>query len=375
MERSSMIRILCLLQLVMLAASQNLPPPMPPMPQPPLPSPMPPPMATPIAPVTPPAEKIDTHCHYVPPFYKELLNSRNITAGGIAIPAWNVSAHLAVNAMFGIKTSVVAISTPGAKLGPNDPIDEGRTLARQLNEYGYNLTQEYPGKFLFWATLTLPDLDGAVAEAIYALDTLGAAGVIIEASVFGELLGTLRWAPLYKVLDDRAAVVFVHPSNSPCADAPTYLPNSTDIPSYVIDFLLDTSRAALNLVYRNVTTDYPNIKFILAHSGGFLPFAATRASGGLALMSDSLSSQGVYLQKLKGFHVDLAISASATALPSTTSFFSDAQITFGSDFPYAPVPGIQSNVQEILTYSFHRAARRKIDYSNAFGLFKKFLKK
>jgi predicted TIM-barrel fold metal-dependent hydrolase len=365
MERSSVVRTLCLLQLVMLAAAQTPPP-------------LPPPTAAPIAPVAPVAEKIDTHCHYIPPFYRELLNSRNITAGGLAIPAWNVSAHLAVNAMFGIKTSVIAVSTPGAKLSASDPIEEGRTLARQLNEYGYNLTQEYPGKFLFWATLTLPDVDGAVAEAIYALDSLGAAGVIIEASVFGNLLGTPDWAPLYKVLDDRAAVVFVHPSNSPCPDAPIFLPNSTDIPPYVIDFLLDTSRAAVNLVYRNVTTDYPNIKFILAHSGGFLPFAAYRAAGGLAILSGAPSAaiQEFYLGKLKNdFHVDLAISATPTALPSTTDFFNVSQITFGSDFPYAPVPGIVTNVQEILTFRFKNSARRKIDYSNAFGIFKKFLKK
>ncbi|CAM6098229.1 unnamed protein product [Calypogeia fissa] len=364
MERSSMVRILCLFQLVMLAAAQTPPP-------------LPPPTAAPIVPVAPMAEKIDTHCHYIPPFYRALLDSRNLTAGGLPIPAWNVSAHLAVNAMFGIKTSVIAVSTPGAKLSASDPIEEGRTLARQLNEYGYNLTQEYPGKFLFWATLTLPDVDGAVAEAIYALDTLGAAGVIILASVFGELLGTPSWAPLYKVLDDRAAVVFVHPSDSPCPEDPDYSPNSS-IQSYVIDFLLDTSRAALNLVFRNVTTDYPNIKFILAHSGGFLPFAAYRAAGGLAILSGSPSEaiQAMYLEKLKNdFHVDLAISASPTALPSTTAFFNVTQITFGSDYPYAPVPGIVTNVQEILTYRFNRAARRKIDYSTAFGIFKKFLKK
>lgn len=127
-----------------------------------------------------------------------------------------MSQHLAINAAFGIRTFVVSISSPGAILTENTTIEEGRTLARQLNEYGYNLTVEYPGHFKFFATLTLPDLDGAVAEAIYALDTLGAAGVIILASSYGELLGTRRFDPLYKVLDDRKAVVFVHPSSSPC---------------------------------------------------------------------------------------------------------------------------------------------------------------
>lgn len=150
--------------------------------------------------------------------------------------------------------------------------------------------------------------------------------------------------------------------------------NSTDIPPFVVDFLLDTTRAALNLVYRNVTRDFPNIKWILAHSGGFLPFAATRGAGGLALLSGDVGSLSVYYAELQKFYVDVAISASVTSLTSTTSFFNTTQISFGSDFPYASVNGIARNNNMLQNFQFSNSARRSIDFRNAEGLFNKFLK-
>lgn len=151
--------------------------------------------------------------------------------------------------------------------------------------------------------------------------------------------------------------------------------NSADIPAFVVDFLLDTTRAALNLVYRNVTRNHPNIKWILAHSGGFLPFAATRGAGGLALLSGVKGDLSVYYAELQKFYVDLAISASVTSLPSTTAFFNTTQLSFGSDFPYAPVNAIEENNIMLQNFQFSNSARRSIDFRNANGLFHKFLKR
>lgn len=161
------------------------------------------------------AHRIDLHTHFVPPFYRQYLAERHALAGGIPTPDWNVSWHLEVMDQLGIETSVVAITTPGARIHPDDTLD-GRALARKLNEYAhYELVQKYPGRFQFWATVTLPDVEGSIAEFIHAFDNLGAMGVFLEANKFGIYLGDPSLDPFFKVLDDYKAVVLLHPNSLP----------------------------------------------------------------------------------------------------------------------------------------------------------------
>jgi predicted TIM-barrel fold metal-dependent hydrolase len=157
--------------------------------------------------------RIDTHAHMIPPFYRQILDARGIMAGGKPTPDWSPEGHIAVMDSMKIELSILSVSSPGAKLSPSDSIEDGRKLARDLNDYAHMVTMRYPGRFQFFATLTLPDVEGAVAEAIYALDTLNAAGVEIFGNSQGEYLGTKRFDPLLEVLNERSATVFIHPSH------------------------------------------------------------------------------------------------------------------------------------------------------------------
>ncbi len=111
----------------------------------------------------------------------------------------------------GIATGVLSVSTPGVHLG-NDT--EARRWAREVNEYTADLVRADPDRFGLFATLTLPDVEGAIAEAKYALDTLHADGVILLASNAGRYLGDPGFAPLLAYLHHRQAIVFVHPRRS-----------------------------------------------------------------------------------------------------------------------------------------------------------------
>ena len=51
-------------------------------------------------------------------------------------------------------------------------------MARRVNEYTAGLVATRPGRFGNFATLPLPDVDGALSEIEYALDTLRVDGVI-----------------------------------------------------------------------------------------------------------------------------------------------------------------------------------------------------
>ncbi|MGU3586411.1 amidohydrolase family protein [Rhodococcus sp. C26F] len=268
--------------------------------------------------------RIDTHQHIVPPRYRQWLLEKGLTAGGRAIPEWSAENALELMGDNEIDTAIVSVSTPGVE--PTVDLSEGRSLARELNEFTAGVVADYPGRFGFFATLTLPDVEGALIETSYALDELGADGVVLLANSKGIYLGDPAFDPLFEELDRRSTVVFVHPSHLPADPVP-------GLPPYTVDFLLDTTRAAVNLARSGTLDRYPNMKVILSHAGGFLPYAAQRAAN-VASPHDDGDDDG--LRVMRKFYFDTALSSSPYALPSLLAFADPTHITYGSDWPYAP---------------------------------------
>ena len=126
-------------------------------------------------------------------------------------------------------------------------------------------------------------------------------------------------------LNQRKAVVFVHPSALPGNAIP-------GLPAYVADFLLDSVRAAVNLCRSGTMDRCPDIKFILSHGGGFLPFAAAR----VALHASPKRKLDDGIRLLRRFYFDTALASSQFAMPSLLAFADPTHVTYGSDFPYAP---------------------------------------
>lgn len=276
------------------------------------------------------ARRIDVHHHAIPAFYKQWLVDRGVTAGGLAIPDWSVPAALGIMDRHGIETSVLSISTPGVHLGDDH---EARAMARRVNDHCAEIVKDNPARFGLFATLTLPDVDGALAETAYAFDELNADGVILLANSRGTYLGDPAFEPLLEELDRRRAVVFIHPSSLQAAPV-------AGVPPYICDFLLDTTRAAVNLVRNGCTRRYPNIRFILAHAGGFLPYAAHRIAFTFGLDGSAWLPEDV-LTEIQRFYFDTAQSSTDITFPTLLSFTSPDHVMFGSDFPHVSVPGVE----------------------------------
>jgi 6-methylsalicylate decarboxylase len=265
--------------------------------------------------------RIDTHAHIVPDFYREWLAAKGVDAGGLPIPTWSVEAALDFMQTNGIETGIMSVSTPGVE--PGD-LEEARAMARRLNEYAAQIVSDHPARFGYYATLTLPDVDGAIAEAAYALDELHADGVVLHAHAKGTYLGDAKFEPLMKELNRRKAVIFVHPSELPGGPMP-------GVPAFVADFLLDSVRAAVNLVHSGAMDRFGDLKIILSHGGGFLPYAAAR----MAMRSSPTGKQDDGIRLFQRFYFDSALASSKFSLPSLLAFAEPTHITYGSDFPYA----------------------------------------
>jgi 6-methylsalicylate decarboxylase len=211
-------------------------------------------------------DRIDVHQHVLPPRYADWLRGKGIRPGGIDLRDWSPSAALKFMDGHGIATGVLSVSTPGVHLGDDA---EARKWARGVNEYTADLVRADPGRFGLFATLPLPDAEGAIAEAGYALDSLHADGVVLLANNAGRYLGDPGFTLLLAYLHSRQATVFVHPGELPAEPVP-------GIPSFTADFLLDTTRTAISLILSGAMKKYDGIKFILAHAGGFVPYIAYR---------------------------------------------------------------------------------------------------
>ncbi|MFI6376127.1 amidohydrolase family protein [Streptomyces sp. NPDC050546] len=302
--------------------------------------------------------RIDVHQHIVPPFYRDLLAEAGIAeAGGRALPDWSPWSALELMDLLGITTALLSVSTPGTGF-LTDPA-EAAALARRLNDHGATLTAEHPGRFGQFATLPMPGPTASAEEARRALDELGADGVTLLANNQGTYLGADGQDPLWRTLDERGAVVLVHPAELPA-------PAVEHIPPFAADFLLDTTRAAYLLVRNGVVRTYPNIRFILSHAGGFVPYASHRMA--VALAAETGRSPLDVLDDFRSFYFDTALSSSPAALPTLLAFARPERVLFGSDWPFAPAAAGQYFAIGLDT-GLDPAAVTAVNRANAAALF------
>jgi 6-methylsalicylate decarboxylase len=248
--------------------------------------------------------RIDVHHHLLPADYVRWLHEQGVTdAGGWQLPEW--SARQAIDAMdkYSIATAVLSLSAPGVHLGD---ATQAAGWARRVNETAAECAKDHSDRFGFFAPLTLPDVDGTLDTAAYAFDELSADGVVLLTNSRGGYLGSPGFDPLMAELDRRGAVVFLHPNELPG-------PAAAGIPPFAADFLLDTTRAAFNLVRNDIPGRYPGIRLILAHAGGFVPYAAHRLA--LTIADQTRRDLPAVLDAFRSFYFDTALSSSPVTLP------------------------------------------------------------
>jgi predicted TIM-barrel fold metal-dependent hydrolase len=315
------------------------------------------------------ARRIDTHQHIVPARYAEWMHDKGIRPGGVDVPSWSPSAALKFMDGHDIQTGILSLSAPGVYFGD---VPEARRWAREINEYSAEVVAAQPDRFGFFATITLPDVEGALAEATYALDELHADGIVLLANNDGRYLGDPGFEPLLEFLHRRQVTVFVHPGELPAPEVP-------GIPTFTADFLLDTTRTAISLILSGAMKKYPGIKFILAHAGGFVPYIAYRIL--LTMLNEKNKAQQAWalldqkhqvpkqLAVLKQFYYDIALSASPAALPSLLEVADPDHITYGSDFPFAPPAAVGFLNKQFENYPLNQSLREAIDRGNSEALF------
>ncbi len=260
----------------------------------------------------------------------------------------------------GVQTAITSAVIPGIQVG-----EAGLTaFSRSSNEFSRELGERYKGRIGFFAHLPLPYTDRACVEAVYALDTLQADGVVLMASNDGKFLGDPLFEELMHELNERSTIVFVHP-NVPVTD-----PLGLSTPLNVVEYPCDITRAGLNLILSGTMERFHKIRWILAHAGGFLPYVAWRVSLANTMIEyGDTATQGV-LTYLRRFYLDTATSVSRPSMATLRELVEPNRLLFGSDAPYATERQTERQIEQLVAgnfWSIDYAAR--VERSNALSLF------
>ena len=198
---------------------------------------------------------IDVHSHIITPGFASALEAeRRLMEEGFPLPRYDVESHLRWMDEAGVETSVLTLAAPQ----PSSVL-----VVRATNEEAARIKREHPGRFLFCAALPLPDVQAAIREVAYALDTLGADGIKLATNVQGQYLGAPELDTLFAVLNERHAVIILHPHRP----NPVNHEVMAQTPLAMQEYLSETTRAVTNMISRNVLARYPDVKVVVPHCG------------------------------------------------------------------------------------------------------------
>ena len=310
--------------------------------------------------------RIDAHHHILPPDYLSAVAAAGIAAGGGRdFPEWSPDDSLALMDRHGIERAIVSLSSPGLYFGNPGAT---RDLTRLCNEYSAQLIRENPGRFGAFAALPLPDVDASLTELAYALDVLGLQGTCLLTNYGGAYLGNPKFTELFDELNRRKCIVFIHPDVPPGSDS-----LGLSAPAFKGELVSDTTRTVSDLLFSGTLERCPDIRFILSHAGGTIPYLALRLSLGQFLPGlQEKVPQGVATY-LGHMYYDTALSASPHALRSLQELVEPSHILFGSDYPFAPELATIATIEGLRSYDgFDERTLKEIEQDNALSLFSEY---
>jgi 6-methylsalicylate decarboxylase len=297
--------------------------------------------------------RIDVHHHVVPPQFAD-------DSMPIKIPDTETQMQTMDN--WRIRTAITSL-TPRVILKNMHRL---RKVARICNEFQARMVLEHPARFGSFALLPLPDVEGALEEITYALDILHLDGLGLFSSYSGRYLGDPLFDPVFDELNRRNAVIFIHPTH---CEAPAEM--NLGAPPFVVEYVFDTTRAIVNLIFTGTLTRYPDIRLIVAHGGGAVPYLAQRIS----MLEGHRKAPEVadVIPQLRALYYEIASTTAGYALRSLQELADPTHVLWGSDLPFVYGERLQEEVDHWEKYDgFNAAERMAVEQLNASQLFPRF---
>src|SRR5215831_129263 len=305
--------------------------------------------------------RIDVHHHFSSPGFIAEITERKTAQ----VPLMRLTAQKSIEDMDkgGVATAILSISEPSVFFGD---YTAARKLARETNDFAARLMAEYPGRFGLFGTIPLPDVEGALREIEYTLDTLKADGICMMTDYEGKFLGDPAFAPVMEELNRRKAVVYTHPFRNACCR--NLVP---DVFEPTIELGTDTTRTIASLVFSGTAARFPDVKWIFSHGGGTAPYLVQRftflANARKDLQARLPEGPVHYLQQ---FYYDTANASTIYPLASLMKLVPSSQVVFGTDFPFLTAKSTAAELRE--TGLLSADDLRAIERGNAATLIPKY---
>jgi aminocarboxymuconate-semialdehyde decarboxylase len=289
--------------------------------------------------------KYDLHTHYYPKSYfdkirelpsdftfdtdptgRTIIKLRGARFFGITPPMTDPEARLEAMDRVGIDVEVLSLSTPNVYFASasHQPL-----IARMVNDAYAELMAKYPRRFKGFASIPMDSPDDALEELDRALGELRMQGVVLMSNVSGRALSSPEYRPFFEEANRKKAAIFIHPM----------LPANTEpFREYVLGplvaFPCDTTLAVAKLCFAGVFRELPDIRWIVAHAGGAIPWLMERLDNGFRDFAECRENidelPSVYLKEL---YYD-----TVTFSPYTLNMLRDLvgtdHMVMGSDFPH-----------------------------------------
>lgn len=287
----------------------------------------------------------DLHTHYYPeaffrlieevggafsfgtdPTGRTIIRYRGSRFFGITPPMTDPARRIEDMDRVGIDVEVLSLSTPNVYFAPAERQAE---VARLVNDAYADLAARHPKRFKGFASIPMDDPEAALRELERTQGELRMNGVIVLSNINGRALTDPRYRPFFAECDRRRVCVFIHPMIPASAE-----PFAEYVLGPIIGFPFDTTLAVARLCYAGVFRELPNIRWILGHLGGAVPYLMERMDNGwrdfaeCRVNIDELPS--VYLKRL---YFD-TVSFSPAALTLARELVGADHLVLGSDYPH-----------------------------------------
>lgn len=289
--------------------------------------------------------KFDLHTHYYTQEYFErirdlpsefsfaksptgqtIITLRGARFFGVTPAMTDVAKRIEDMDRVGIDVEVVSLSTPNVFF---TSAEHQPAVARMINDAYAELIAVYPKRFKAFASIPMDAPESALKELHRAINELKLNGVVLLSNIGGNALTAREYRQFFAEANRMKLCIFLHPM----------LPaNSEPFREYVlgpiIGFPFDTSLAVARMCYAGMFEEFPDIKWIIGHLGGAVPYLMERMDNGFRDFAecrekiDKLPS--VYLKRL---YYD-TVSFSPYTLKMVRDMVGADHMVMGSDYPH-----------------------------------------